>query len=119
MPEIDPMRLLVDTIKEQSAEMKGLRNDVQALSKGLASVETMTEEIKQTRHQLRDELHGLLGKIEVRIHDIEHKQVKPIANEIAEQRGAFRVLAWFAGGGGLSGIVGAILVLVEMLRGAQ
>jgi hypothetical protein len=85
----------------------------------MASVETMTMEISRTRHQLRDELHGLLTKMEIRIGDMESRRIPEIEREMSERRGGFRVLAWVASSGGLIGMIGGLVALLQQIPGPR
>lgn len=117
MTDASTEQLLIEALKEQSSELKGLRSDLSAMGKKMASVETMTMEISRTRHQLRDELHGLLSKMERRIGDVESRRLPTIEQELAERRGAFKVLTWVASGGGLLGMIGGLVALLQQIPG--
>jgi septal ring factor EnvC (AmiA/AmiB activator) len=107
--------ILLQTMKEYAAEMRGMRSDFKDLATSLASVKTLTAEIASTRHQLRDELGGMItqahtdaAKIAARISEVEL--------ELAQKRGREEVLQWLAGGSSVAGLISVISILWGLVR---
>lgn len=89
----DVKTILIDGFQNLSKEVSAMRSD-------LAAVKAVSEDMKDARHQLRNEMNEHLGMVQVRLLGIETEQ--------SEKRGRDRILGWLASTGAGTGILGGL-----------
>lgn len=93
-------QILINGFQDLSKEVAGMRSDLAETRGELAAAMHSIEDVKDTRHELRNEMNGHLGEVQIRLGNVEREQ--------SEKRGRDRVLGWLAGGGAFSGVMGGL-----------
>jgi hypothetical protein len=96
----DVKQILLDGFRDVRKEVADLRADMSA-------VKAISQEIKDSRSQLRDELAVAIGRIDGRFGG-HSGRITDLEKDSNEKRGRDRVLVWFGTGGGLAGVASAI-----------
>ncbi|MAC89645.1 hypothetical protein [Maricaulis sp.] len=115
MTEPAAQDVLLQTMKEYATEMRGMRADFKDLSANLASVQTLTGEIAATRHQLRDELGGMITQARMDAQKVASR-LSEVELELAKKRGREEVLQWLAGGSSVMGLISLVSVLWGLVQ---
>lgn len=115
MSDLDPQKILLQAMKEQADEMRGMRKDFQTFAESLASVKTLTSEIASTRHQIRDELGGMITQTRLET-DRVSERLSVVELELAQKRGREQVIQWLAGGSSVAGLVSLLSILWGVVR---
>ncbi len=115
MSELDPQKLLLQTMQDYATEMRGMRQDFKDLSSSLASVQTLTKEIATTRHAIGDELGGMITQARMDAEKLS-RRLSGVEIELAQKRGREEVLQWLAGGSSIAGLVSVASIVWRVLQ---
>ncbi|MDF1769874.1 hypothetical protein [Maricaulis sp.] len=115
MPETDNQAILIQTMRDYGVELRGMREDFKSLATRLASVQTLTNEIAETRHQLRDELGNMISKGQL---DVQRAvdRIAMVELELARKKGREEVIQWLAGGSSVAGLVSVVSIVWRFMQ---